>query len=270
MPSPSQQMFAGKVVIVTGSSSGIGQAAAVMFGREGASVVIHGQDAARLQETQDMMVSEGVDPARILQVIGSMEAEDTPQKLLTATLAKFQRIDVLVNNAAALKGNQGTDPLYINNLDQVYRVNFRAVVELTQLCLPELIKSKGNIVNVSSVGSTCPLPPPMTFYSSLKAALDHFTRNYAVLYSQQGVRINCLNPGPIQTYIWDRNTLPEKQELQSNALDKWVEEVTAMKRWGTVEEMASIIKFLAGPDSSYMTGACLIADGGMQLYSPKI
>jgi meso-butanediol dehydrogenase / (S,S)-butanediol dehydrogenase / diacetyl reductase len=78
------------------------------------------------------------------------------------------------------------------------------------------------------------------------------------------------SPGPIKTYAWVRNIPPEQQQPQCHTVDNWVEEITAMKRMGTVEEMASIIKFLAGPDSSYMTGECLIADGGMQLYSPKI
>jgi len=265
----SQQLFEGKVVIVTGSSSGIGQAAAVMFGREGASVVIHGQDAGRLQKTKDIMTAEGVDPARILQVIASMEAEDTPQKLLTATLAKFQRVDVLVNNAGAAMKPGSKSMNALENLDFLYRVNFRSVVELTQLCLPELVKSKGSVVNVSSIGSTRP-HPQNTFYSSLKAALDHFTRNYAVLYGPKGVRINCLNPGPVKTLIFARNAPPSHLDEAERKWDSYVEETTALNRWSSPDEMASIIKFLAGPDSSYVTGACLIADGGMGLYSPKI
>jgi NAD(P)-dependent dehydrogenase (short-subunit alcohol dehydrogenase family) len=193
MPSSTsnKQLFSDKVVIVTGFSSGIGQAAAVMFGREGASVVIHGQDAARLQKTHDLMTAEGVDPSHILQVIASMEAEDTPKSILTATLAKFQRINVLVNNAGAAMKPGSKAPNALENLDFLYRVNFRSVVELTQLCLPELVKTKGCVVNISSIGSTRP-HPQNTFYASLKAALDHFTRNYAVLYGPKGVRINSL------------------------------------------------------------------------------
>ena len=119
-------VFAGKVVIVTGSSSGIGQEAAVMFGREGASVVIHGQDAGRLQKTEDIMTAEGVDPTHILQVLGSLEAEDTPQKIYTATMEKFQRIDVLVNNAGAGIKPGTVDPNDMENLDFIYRVNVRS------------------------------------------------------------------------------------------------------------------------------------------------
>jgi len=256
-------VFAGKVVIVTGSSSGIGQATAVVFGREGASVVIHGQDTGRLQGTQDMMVAEGVDPARILQVIGSMEADETPDKIYTATIEKFQRIDVLVNNAGAVIKPGTKDANDMENLDFIYRVNFRSPVELMRLCLPELEKSRGNIVNVSSIGSTMTFSGGMN-YGSMKAALDHVTRNYANQYGPKGVRINCLNPGPIDTYIFERMGVVGDARA---AFDKQVEETAALGRWGKPSEMSECIKFLASDAASYVTGTCLVADGGCLIYN---
>jgi NAD(P)-dependent dehydrogenase (short-subunit alcohol dehydrogenase family) len=183
--------FTGKVVIVTGSSAGIGQATAVAFGREGASVVIHGQDAGRLQKTHDIMVAEGVDPKRILQVIGSMEAAETPDKIHRATVDKFQRLDVLVNNAGAMQKLGTTDEGSAENLEYLFRANLLSAVRLMQLCMPELEKTHGCVVNVSSVVSTRSFTS-LTSYSAMKAALDLFTRNYAAKYGPRGVRINSL------------------------------------------------------------------------------
>lgn len=155
----------------------------VEFGQEGASVVIHGHDASQLQKTRNIMVAEGVDPSRILQVIGSTVAEETSQKIYDATMAKFHRIDVLVNNAGAEMKLGTTDAKDIENLDFIYGANVRSVVELMRLCLPVLVKSHGNIVNVDSVnaasGMNC---------NALKAV----TRNYAKEYGPNGVRINYL------------------------------------------------------------------------------
>jgi len=186
--------FAGKNVIVTGSSSGIGRQAALMFAQEGAEeIVIHGQSAERLQETQEMLVEKtGIDPSRIVQVIGSMEAEDTPRQIHSAAVEKFNgRIDVLVNNAGAGKKPDCADNNSIENLDYLYRVNLRSAIELTQLCMPELVIAKGCVVNVSSIAAL------KTFsfsngasYGIIKAGMDHFTRNYAAMYGSRGVRVN--------------------------------------------------------------------------------
>jgi len=255
--------FASKVVIVTGSSSGIGQATAVAFGREGASVVIHGQDAARLQKTQDMMVGEKVDPKRILQVIGSMEAAGTPDKIHKATIDKFQRIDVLVNNAGAMQKPGTTDEGSADNLEYLFRANLLSAVRLMQLCMPELEKTHGCVVNVSSVGSTRSYTA-LSSYGAMKAALDHFTRNYAAKYGPKGIRINSVNPGSIDTFFLDRGGVTGDVR---NAAVKQFEQAVALRRTGQPSEMAECIKFLASPAASYVTGASLIADGGTALYS---
>jgi len=261
--------LAGKVAIVTGSSSGIGQATAVMFAREGASVVIHGQSTEKLQQTQDLIVKEtGALPENILQVLGSLEAVGTPQRIFDECMRKFGRIDVLVNNAGVWPGKKGCAVDSLENLDHVYQVILRSVVELTQLCLPELVKSKGAVVNVSSLYSLRPNPPGFT--GMMKAALDHYTRNYALLYGPKGVRMNCINPGYIETPIFFRESSATEGKEMKDACSRHVEETAALHRWGQPEEMAECIKFLASDAASYVTGANLVADGGMTLYSPKI
>jgi NAD(P)-dependent dehydrogenase (short-subunit alcohol dehydrogenase family) len=261
-------IFAGKVVIVTGSSAGIGQDVAVMFYKEDAAVVIHGQNADRLQQTHDLMVAKvpaGPNPdSRILQVLGSMEADDTPKKIFSATMAKFARVDVLVNNAGALQKPGCRDANSLENLDFLYRVNLRSAMELTQLCAEELAKSRGCVINVSSIASMKTFVGNIN-YGTVKAGLDHFTRNSAVLYGPKGVRVNSLNPGPIQTYIFERNGVTGEAREK---FDRRVEETAALGQWGTPSETTECIKFLAdNKAASYVTGACLVVDGGSVLYS---
>uniref|UniRef100_A0A915DS42 Uncharacterized protein n=2 Tax=Ditylenchus dipsaci TaxID=166011 RepID=A0A915DS42_9BILA len=262
--------FDGKVVIVTGSSAGIGQAAAVEFGKEGALLVIHGQNQDRLnicnlfRKTESMLLDEGIDQKNILKVIGSMEDASTPAKIVEETIKKFGKIDVLINNAGAAGSPKVHDPYAIETLEFLYQVNFKSVVLLTQLCYPHLEKSKGNIVNVSSIASLKPFPTA-PFYAAMKAALDNFTKNCAHLYGPKGVRVNALNPGPIKTFIIERNNVPGLQDK----FDEYAVDYTSLHRYGTSTEMANTLKFLASEDASYITGAILIADGGMTLYSPK-
>ncbi|KAI1703027.1 enoyl-(Acyl carrier protein) reductase domain-containing protein [Ditylenchus destructor] len=257
--------FNEKVVIVTGSSAGIGQAAALDFGKEGASVVIHGQSAERLDKTESLLLDAGIESEKILKVLGSLEDPDTASKIIDQTVQKFGKIDVLVNNAGAgSKPQEITTPDSLDNLDFIYKVNYRSVVALTQLALPYLEKTKGNVVNVSSIAGQRPFQQH-TFYASLKAALDHFTRCYADKYGPKGVRINSVNPGPIRTYIFERIGVPGIEQKS----EQYAIENTSLRRFGESPEVSKIITFLASNDASYVTGALWVVDGGMLLKTPE-
>ncbi|KAH7722566.1 alcohol dehydrogenase [Aphelenchoides avenae] len=243
--------FDGKVVIVTGSSSGIGRDAAIEFAKEGASVVIHGQSAERLQETKQVIVECGVSDGRVVSVVESLEDETTPKKI----------VDAAVNNAGApFKAH--TDPESLESFDFLFKVNLRSVVELTQLAMPHLKKTRGNIINVSSSCAIRAFPSVM-FYGLTKAALDHFTRTAALKYGSH-VRVNSLNPGPIETYVLKRHN-PSDEAMMQHA--KWVERTTALARSGSVAEMSNILKFLASDEASYVTGACWFVDGGQSVHT---
>jgi len=249
--------FNGKVVIVTGSSSGIGQEAALIFGSEGASVTIHGQNADRLKKTEDLLKENGVPESRILAILGSIEDDETQQKLINETVAKFGKLDVLVNNAA-LSHRQGEDPNSIETFDYVMKTNLRSVVTLTHLAFPHLEKTKGNVVNVSSVGSqrgSAGFQP----YVISKAALDHFTRSAAIEYAERGVRVNTVSPGVTITNFLARNFGQEKSDQLFNGFT----ELVPMKRNGTSREVANVIEFLASEKASYVTGANYVVDGGI-------
>ena len=118
--------FEGKVVIVTGSSSGIGQAVLLGFAKEGASVVIHGVNQQRLNDTEALLKSNGIPESRFLTVQGEVQDEKVQEKIINDTVAKFGRIDVLVNNAGVASKGGVSDLSSIENLDYVMSINFRA------------------------------------------------------------------------------------------------------------------------------------------------
>ena len=121
--------FAGKVIIVTGSSSGIGQAAALAFAKEGAYVTIHGTNSERIQTTCNLLTNAGIDSKNYIIVQGEIEKEETVQKLISETVKNFGKIDILVNNAG-ISHEPGVDSISIENFDKVMAVNVRALVDL--------------------------------------------------------------------------------------------------------------------------------------------
>uniref|UniRef100_A0A1I7Z6T5 Short-chain dehydrogenease/reductase-like protein n=1 Tax=Steinernema glaseri TaxID=37863 RepID=A0A1I7Z6T5_9BILA len=165
--------FVGKVAIVTGSSNGIGQAAAVQLASEGASVTIHGRSLEGLQTTEKMILDKDVPAERILSVQGNIQDDETLKELVEKTLEKFGKIDVLVNNAG-LAADPKLDKTSIEQYDYIHEVNLKSIIKLVQLVEPHLEKTKGNIVNVSSVSSS--VAATFYFYAMSKAALDHYTR----------------------------------------------------------------------------------------------
>ena len=148
--------FAGKVVIVTGSSVGIGAAIAEEFAKQGAKVTICGRNAEELQKVADNV--KNLSKQEALQIIGDISDEAIQKRIIDETVAKFGKLDVLVNNAGMMVG---TDhillPQILETYDKVHNVNVRAPLALTHLAAPHLEKTKGNIINISSVASLHPV-----------------------------------------------------------------------------------------------------------------
>uniref|UniRef100_A0A914CDX1 Uncharacterized protein n=1 Tax=Acrobeloides nanus TaxID=290746 RepID=A0A914CDX1_9BILA len=253
----------GKVAIVTGSSAGIGRYTAALFAEEGASVTIHGRSSESINKTVELLKSKGVPESKFLVVQGQIELEQTCHELITKTIEKFGRLDILVNNAG-IGGKAGIDLLSMENFQYTFDVNLKSVVLLTQLAIPQLEKTKGNIVNVSSIAALH-AGAMVPFYNMAKAALDHFGRCYSLILADKGIRINTLNPGGVTTEFGLK--LGMNDEQLENWQRKFAETCVPMKRFGVSEEMAKTILFLA-TDATYMTGANIVADGGTINFAP--
>uniref|UniRef100_A0AC34RN16 Uncharacterized protein n=1 Tax=Panagrolaimus sp. JU765 TaxID=591449 RepID=A0AC34RN16_9BILA len=267
--------FDGKVVIVTGSSSGIGQAVILAFSKEGASVVLHGTNGERIEETRKLLEQLGVSGAKLLIVQGDISDENVQDRLIEETVEKFGRIDVLINNAGLTK-KDGTDYHSVESFDYVMKVNLRAPFRLTQLALPHLEKTKGNIINTSSIASTVKTfeHPMLTVYGMSKAALDTFTKYECARLAKKGVRINNINPGAFTTNIIQRGDpmfTPEQMAKMMEDGGKAMMKTTPVGRWGVPSEIAPIYVQLADNEvSSFITGACWIIDGGATCYAPNL
>ncbi|XP_078697184.1 3-oxoacyl-[acyl-carrier-protein] reductase FabG-like [Branchiostoma floridae x Branchiostoma belcheri] len=246
----------GKVVIITGASSGTGRGTAVEFAQLGAYLALTGRNQENLQATAKACVEAGTPQDKILLVTGDICNDELRKKLVNQTAQKFGRVDVLVNNA----GIASFDTLETTNMadyDRTMDVNVRSVVRLTQLCVPHLTMTKGAIVNVSSLAGIRAFPDHLANCMS-KSALDQFTRCVALELAPKQVRVNSVNPGLIQTEMLRRFGLNEEE--YANMIQG---------RVGEVSEVAKTIAFLASPDASIITGALVPLDGGRFLMCPR-
>lgn len=175
--------FKDKVIIVTGASSGIGAGAAIHLASLGGLLVIVGRNEEKLKQTADNIVAAGGAPA--VQVLADMNNACDVKRIVTETLGKHGRIDVLVNSAGILE--IGTiEHTSLSQYDRLMNTNVRALYQLTLLATPELIKTKGNVVNVSSVNGIRSFPGALA-YNLSKAAVDQFTRCVALELAAKGV-----------------------------------------------------------------------------------
>ncbi|KAK0407161.1 hypothetical protein QR680_019043 [Steinernema hermaphroditum] len=256
--------FVNKVAIVTGSSNGIGQATAVLLASEGASVTIHGRSEEGLETTENLILDKGIPSERILSVQGDIEDEKTTKNLVEKTLERFGKIDVLVNSAG-LGGKPGQDRNSIDAYDYIHEINIKSILKLIQLAEPHLEKTKGSIVNVSSIAGILPRPATIP-YGMSKAALDHYMRSRTHELAKKGIRINNLNPGLVETNFHLQLGISEENQQKFR---KGYSKIIPMARPGTPEEMAKPIAFLASDDASYITGVALVADGGVCQFANK-
>lgn len=244
----------GKVVIVTGASSGIGKATAVLFANKGATVVAVGRNEKELTSLGKSVRSKtGAIKPHLADVTQASQID----RLASETIHNHGRIDVLVNSAGIIL-NGTIETTTIDEWDKMFNINLRSVFLLTQKCLPYLIESKGNIVNVSSVAGTRSFPNILA-YGVSKAGLDQFTRSAALELAQKGVRVNAVNPGVVVTNLHKRSGMDEKSYAAFLERSK---ETHPIGRAGTPAEVAELIYFLASDKASWITGATYEIDGG--------
>jgi len=254
--------FAGKVVLITGASSGIGSCTAVQFSKLGASLSLIGRKLDNLNKVADDCAKHGQTRPHIIQ--GDITNETDNLRIIDETLKKYGKLDVLINNAGIIE--TGTiENTSMEQYDRVMNTNIRSIYHLTMLAVPHLIKTQGNIVNVSSVNGIRSFPGVLA-YNLSKACVDQFTRCVALELAAKQVRVNCVNPGVTVTNLHKRGGMNE--ETYAKFLEH-TKTTHAMGRAGKPDEVGQAILFLASDQSSFITGASLPVDGGRHAMCPR-
>ena len=246
--------FAGKVALVTGATSGIGQACAVAFATAGANVACVGRKEDALQEVVGRI--RALD-SEALALRADLSSDAGTERVVNETVKTFGGIDVVVNAAGHI--SSGTvENTSLEAWDDMMNVNVRAAFQLMQKALPSLIERRGNIVNVSSVTGLRAFPGVLAYCVS-KAALDQLTRCASLELAAKGVRVNAVNPGVVVTEIHKRGGMTDEAYA---AFLEHSKTTHPLGRTGRPEEIAALVLFLASDEASWITGATYSIDGG--------
>jgi NAD(P)-dependent dehydrogenase (short-subunit alcohol dehydrogenase family) len=251
--------FEGKVVVVSGGSRGIGRAIALAFAREGAQTVLAASNAANLEAAAKAVAAGGPAP---MTVAGDLRTLAGCEQLFAQVSERFQRCDVLVNNAGATKGGkffEQPDELWSDG----FALKFHAAVRLTRLFWPLLKAAHGNIVNV--VGGAARTPgPEFLIGGAVNAAFANFAKGLTALGNRDDININVVHPGVTQTERYEQLT-----QQFAKAQGKTVDEVRAealaksgLRRVGQPEDVAALAVFLCSARARHIHGTAIAIDGG--------
>ena len=249
--------FAGKAVIVTGATSGIGRATAEAFGRAGASVVVVGRSPGALEEVRHAITAAGGRPHAVAIDVTAREA---PGHIVNEAVKTFGGLDVLVNGAGII-ASATLETTSDEGWDAMMDVNLRAPFRLMREAAPHLAARKGCVVNVSSVNGLRSFPGVLSYCVS-KAGLDHLTRCAALEMAPRGVRVNAVNPGVTVTNLHRRSGMGEPQYAAFLERSK---ETHPLGRPGQPDDVAALVLFLASDRAGWMTGETIPVDGGRHL-----
>lgn len=245
---------AGKVALITGAGSGMGRATAILFADEGANVAAVDQNA----EPVEQVVSEIVAAGNIAAAWGcDVSHREAVNQMVEEVVARFGGLDILINNAGISAGMPLEADEYDSAWARVLAVDLTAMTHTIRAALPHLRKSTSpRIVNIAStegLGATAGNSP----YTAAKHGVIGLTRSLALEFGKEGITVNCICPGPIRTGM----TAPIPEE----AKQKYAHQRTALRRYGTPEEVAQMTLSFALPAASFLTGVALPVDGGLTI-----
>jgi NAD(P)-dependent dehydrogenase (short-subunit alcohol dehydrogenase family) len=245
-----------KVAIVTGASAGIGRATALLFAREGAKVVVGARRAAEL----DSLVAEiEAEDGQAAALAGDVRSEDYAKALVDLAVSRFGRLDVAFNNAGALGQTGLSTEVTEAGFNEAVSVNLTGSFLGAKHQIAQMLKDGGGSVIFTStfVGHTAAFPG-MAAYAASKAGVNGLTQALAAEFGAQGVRVNAILPGAIETDMFrEANNTPEAQAFVTG--------LHALKRVGQPEELARSVLYLASDDSSFVTGTAMLVDGGLSI-----
>ncbi len=245
--------FDGKTILITGASSGIGAATARRFGAEGGRVMVSALDEAGCRAVVDDIVAAGGEAAFLH---GDLAERAFCDEVVDQTVARFGRLDVLVNNAGVSR--RGTvETMSHQDWRLTFAVNLDAMFFLSRRALPIMKRQGGGVIVNTASELAITAPRNNAAYAASKGAVLQFTRAMALDHAREGIRVNAICPGPVDTPLLRDVRDDAEEELKAIA------EATPMGRIGTPDEIAGAIAFLASDDASFITGSALLADGGV-------
>lgn len=247
------QDLTGRVALITGASRGIGKAIAQVLAEHGCAVALAARTPDAIQQAADEINASG---GRALAFAADVTDEDSAERLVTETVAALGRLDILINNAGGNSFSVPVAQMRSSGWSKTMALNVESTVRFIQQALPHLVESgHGSIINVGSVAGLRGAPM-MSHYGAAKAAIASLTRSLSIEVAHQGVRVNALVPGWIETDLTD--FLRGDENTEASVLSR-----VPLGRWGRSEEIAEAALFLASDASSFMTGQELVVDGGL-------
>lgn len=243
-----------KKAVITGGTSGIGEATAIMYAKEGAEVVITGRNAEKGEAIVKQITDDG---GKAWFIAADLRDKDSIKKLFDFAIEKMGSVNVLMNNAGVLVHK----PFLEHNDDDmnlIFETNYRAYVWNMQQFIPNMLENGGgSIINVASISSVWP-ELNAYYYGSMKAAISNLSRNVAKEFARQGIRINTILPGPVMTGLTPKE-VQDNPELQQQMADN----VAILGRLGVPDDIAYAAVYLGSDESSWMTANQMVIDGGV-------
>lgn len=240
-----------QVVVITGATSGIGEACVRAFASIDSRVVFIGRNKDKGQQLEQELCSKG---SQVEFIACDVSKEDDVTRLRDIIRRKYERVDVLFNNAGVMLPSCEIERMPIEDWEKTFDINVRGIFLVTRLLKEFIFESKGCIINNASIAGMQSYSVGRSYaYSASKAAVIQFSRQMAKNYAEEGVRVNCICPGIVDTQILgdrDRNEYAKRIPLG---------------RVGSPEDVANTVLFLASPQASYITGVVLPIDGGVTL-----